>query len=1698
MRTLHRFAPVLLALLVVLTSLGLPNRAAAPAFASSSPPMRSASFSGAAPGGQLDLSGYLLVNSNPSFDYNGGSITIEAWVKRAGTNRIESLVGNGRGANLWLGISATGQISFTPLGAVNLIDGSAAIPANVWTHIAVVYQSNVSRAYYIDGMLDKFNTTPSNNPALANASITQPLDIASDRDNMANVYNYTGQMDELRIWNTARTPTQIASGLFTMASGPQTNLAGAWNFNGSPADVTGVNMTTIQGTGVSYLTDGALPRDLSVPQVSSAMTLDGSCGPTEYAGSIDVGIFSTTISIQHTATDLWICMDDIGSSVLGTEVYLDPQNTQLNPPQPEHIRLTLPTSATVPFASVGDGNGGFTTSSALDSQWAGKNYITATDFPKRSAEFRVAASMLGGWDHLMGLAININRSAPASWPSLMFTQRPVSWAKVSLLSSGPARTFSGSVVYHPKSSLVSDQFVGGASVNLIGYDDSGNEALVVTTTTNQDGTYSLSSTDGFPSHRLEAGIPPKGMEYSTAAAGAVGTVVDAHTIDFGDAVDSVYAGDVFKLSDAQPRPLDTTNGPIFLILGTQSMLNSGALDDFINYKFRLGFTVVSQSIESIEANFTTGSRQDRIRAYEQSLFNSYGNRFQYALFVGSTDKTLPPAHLWPYASSMNKSMCADPTQTGFKYSDWYFVDLSSNFDSNKNGCLMDGSWAKSPSPGYTPDSPFGFSRNVAVGRIPFDTSSIVRSVLQNSMDFERQAQVYKTRAMLSLSMLAMKGYDAYGNPCYDWTANHCAPPNTSANFDMSVLGEMIRKDTFVPLNYQVQTYYENDPAASGGMPVASSQTIDPTVIQNDLNTNLYGFINMDGHGNYQGVYRVNWSSDLNGNGKPNYPAEMGTGDMFTTSELSAVGAKNSQGGIYYFSACLNADPTQQGNIAATILSDKVGVASIAAYNIITVGPWNQLTKDGLAQNTDYRVISNLMGKNLRLGDALWKDLQDEYRSKDPGVKTPGSGLVGMGLFGDPTLSYQGNPGAGAALAPWSMARRESTGQAYFPLPGPQIPNQVWQYQGSAVAPTVGRAAPVVSANGDVIASSGSSLVVLSNGTPYQILPLTAPAYGTPALAADGTVYAADTMGNLYAFSVNTSPTGTHKRSQRWKIALGGTTLTNPTISPDGTILIGYASTFQGYSKMALVRPDGNIQTTYQVLGDRMQVAISAGADRSLFVSTSDSSFPKGLVTRYDPYCNGLSLCNGDTYLQPNVFFSTAPLLAYEYVYAGDESGKVFQFDHSLQQVIHAYSTGSKITAGPVSGPSGQVLVAAQNGKVYSLSTNLSLRWMRDIGSGSAITSVPAFSDDSLYLTGGGYLWALNPNSGATLWKRSLANSASGSVAVGYGRQLFLQTSDGKITAFGENWLSPVYNLTVQPAKLRTIARNVVSWSLTLPDFAVAGLGLSPQAIQPASNVAGLLVERSKDGANWEMSALLPPDATSYTDLDITPEAGYQYRVQLIDSTGQNSDYATSDPVQALPALPSAPVLNNVTAFSSGELLVSWSTPANSVVTSYRVETSTVQAGPFMPIATVSSASLGYADSGLAPGSLHYYRIFAINDMGESAPSNIIGSASFSQDLPTPTSPSATLKADDTIHITWSGRPDGASAVVEVLIFGSDTYQVLGTVSVDSFDYAPGEPSIYGFRVRFVKGSHDSPYASTASVEIAPEIEYSVFLPVTVR
>ena len=1674
------------------------------------------------PPGGLNFSGYVQVPYQAGLNPSGGQITIEAWVKRNVTNRNETLVGNGYHTSYWLGFSGTGRLRFFTHGNGSGVDSTAVIPAGVWTHVAVTYDG-FTRRYYVNGVLDKTSTAGAG--PLAPAPSGQPLGIGFDRDDDFNANYFGGAIDQMRIWKAVRSGSAIKAGMYQSYGGdPAAAAAGLlaeWRFDGDAKDATGHYNGVIKGS-ASYITDSAIPHDIRAPQVASAPSLDGACGSVEYAGAALVGVGGATVHILHTATDMWVCFDKLNSNNDHATLYLDANDTRVDPAQPEHLTLDVFANNTL-RARAGDGSGNYTATTVADSHWDGKYSVCCGEFPSRSAEFRLDMALLGGWNHAFGLALGQYTAAalPAGeqlWPALADRTLPSTWSDGILGGTGAPRSFSGKVVYQPKDGST-PVGVPNVKVTVIGRDPNGGEAQVGSAKTGLDGNFTITSNDDFAGHRLEldAGNLPQGYQPIQAGAPAPAKVVDVRTLDYGSAPAANYTGIVFTLGDVDPFLLDVQNGPYFLIVAPQAIIDSGALRDFVDYKFRLGFQVEVASIESLNAAPGSIQLRDKIRDLEKARLQSVGSHFKYVMLVGP-DNVIPFPKIYLSTTNKDGNSCKNPDQSkvNWKYSDWYYADLTSNFDSNHNGCLADGAWTKASdlAPGYVPDSGIAFKPAVAVGRLPYTKPETVRTVLQNSMLFEQSSPAFKTQALLGMSMVALKGeyYDdtthQYQNCGGDQWGLKCVGPssNNDRSYDVAQLGNALQKDFLNKDGFASTYFYEMQPAVAGGSGLTSPQPLSEPNMVNALVHNSFGLVHADGHGNAYGVYRYYWNKDYNNNGKVdatlspadsaahgNVGGEIQGNSLLTTSGLNGLSSQHGYGAIYILGACLTGDPTHTDNIGATILANGYGVGWVGGLNIVTVGSWFK-ADDGNIQTLTYYVAKLLLDRNLRLGDAVWQTLAQGIEKGNYG-----SGVVAVDLYGDPTLSYWGNPGGQSTLAAWPMQRQGPLGRSFTTLTGPGTPKVMWSYGATAPAAAALPPSPVVSKHSEVAVAHGHYVDVLIQGKLYQRLNLDATAFGTPALSADGTIYALDTQGKLYAFPY--SPlcfiNCQFIRYRRWTLDLGQPPQASPVIGADGFIAVAYGSS---NSIVAAIRPDG-VKFRQALLQGAITGGLVVDANRMIYAFTDNPTQDRW---RIDFFCNGTSgtpsaSCQSKSVssLPSNAAYSTPPLITYGALYGGKADGAVVKMDTSSFAIQKTFKADSKITMGPVAGPAGQVLVGTQNGTLYSLTGDLSLRWQRAIGS---VQSVPAFSLDALYVVHGDRLWAYDPFSGAPMWSRYLGkNTGSGSAAIGYGRTIYIQTSSGKIVAVGEGWIDAPYQISAKPYVITGRAGIGVQWiDAVVPVSSTNALN----AAQVQGTPVGLLLQRSANGGAWENVVTLPYGTTSYSDTNVMQNVSYAYRIQVLDAAGNDSEFTTSSNVQSLPAKPHAPVLDRVDTLAADALGLAWHSPTDDVVIGYRVERSQNAGGPFSSVLLTTGETAAETDMGLAANTTYFYRVVALNPAGESTPSNAISGKTRQQILPAPQNVTVSLLAGDQIQVSWKGAPAGANAVVEVTYPGLEGYLPLATVDAAAkLIYAPGEPNSYDYRVKFVQGDAESPYALAlhgATIGGAAVLQSSIYLPIVTR
>jgi len=205
-------------------------------------------------------SGYVDVPSSPALNPTG-AITIEAWVNVTDADGCSSIIGKDWQVSWWVGICGTTLRSYLK-GNTSQVNGGLLNPGE-WNHIAVVYDG-AQRRHYVNGELVQFHNETGALPASA-----ADLQIGSD-------FNWPhtphGTIDEVRLWNIARTQAQIRAGMSGLSSAPP-GLVALWPLNNNTTDVVGGHNGTLQGS-AAYGFNGTGPSCAPAASSTALCLLD--------------------------------------------------------------------------------------------------------------------------------------------------------------------------------------------------------------------------------------------------------------------------------------------------------------------------------------------------------------------------------------------------------------------------------------------------------------------------------------------------------------------------------------------------------------------------------------------------------------------------------------------------------------------------------------------------------------------------------------------------------------------------------------------------------------------------------------------------------------------------------------------------------------------------------------------------------------------------------------------------------------------------------------------------------------------------------------------------------------------------------------------------------------------------------------------------------------------------------------------------------------------------------------------------------------------------------------------------------------------------------------------------------------------------------------------------------------------------------
>ncbi len=266
----------------------------------------------------IDLNGgmtYVTFGQAPGL--GASTFTIEAWFRRdgmgsgasTGSGGIASaipLVTKGRGEsdtgnlnmNYFLGIDRDSNVLVadfeegvggTTSGLNHPVSGVTVIQNNTWYHAAATYDGSKWQLF-LNGVLERELAVnqPARSDSIQHAAIGSALNSSGAPEGF-----FDGAIDEVRIWNVARTPQQIAAGVsIEIPSDP--NLLGRWGLNETSGNI--VNDSTGRGNtgtivGGGWVWGQGAPFDIvpnNAPDVPVLISPSGSTAPSPATLNVSV------------------------------------------------------------------------------------------------------------------------------------------------------------------------------------------------------------------------------------------------------------------------------------------------------------------------------------------------------------------------------------------------------------------------------------------------------------------------------------------------------------------------------------------------------------------------------------------------------------------------------------------------------------------------------------------------------------------------------------------------------------------------------------------------------------------------------------------------------------------------------------------------------------------------------------------------------------------------------------------------------------------------------------------------------------------------------------------------------------------------------------------------------------------------------------------------------------------------------------------------------------------------------------------------------------------------------------------------------------------------------------------------------------------------------------------------------------------
>jgi titin len=258
-----------------------------------------------------------------------------------------------------------------------------------------------------------------------------------------------------------------------------------------------------------------------------------------------------------------------------------------------------------------------------------------------------------------------------------------------------------------------------------------------------------------------------------------------------------------------------------------------------------------------------------------------------------------------------------------------------------------------------------------------------------------------------------------------------------------------------------------------------------------------------------------------------------------------------------------------------------------------------------------------------------------------------------------------------------------------------------------------------------------------------------------------------------------------------------------------------------------------------------------------------------------------------------------------------------------------------------------------------------------------------------------------------------------------------------------------------------------------------------------SNATQIVVSKSTNGLSFSGIGTSPATASYVTVTGLSPETQYWFLIKVRNGSNESkSSNVTNITTPAAGTAPAAPTSLSLAAVSCNEISLSWTDNADNEE-NYIIERKEAGGTYSVIEASLAPDTESYSDTSVSAETAYYYRIKAVNSIGDSAYSNEthITTPACGAVPSAPTGLSAAAASSSEISLTWTDNSDNEDGFKIERKTSGGTFAEVATVLTDTTIYSDTTVSpetTYYYRIRAYNTTGDSAYSDEAHATTSAE------------